>query len=172
LNKLEKYFVYRQGLIDQYIKGDMTKFEYLERNLDAVLGLNIKPFQSIDTVEKGLFNYQYYNAMAKEAKVKSGAFIDYELKKEVMEQANYYYQKKDKATLEVLKILGFNNVSAYFIHVRSKFLKGRLFEIIINKYEMVLHSKSELILSRLREERVFDEGTKISVIDGYINQKY
>ncbi|MDR2903955.1 MAG: hypothetical protein LBU77_05565 [Clostridiales bacterium] len=172
MNKLEKYFACRQGLIDQYIKGDMSKSEYLERNLDAVLGLNVRPFQSIDSVEKGLFNYQYYNAMAKEAKVQSDNRMHYELKKEVLEQANYYYQKKDKATLEVLNILGYNNVSAYFIHVHSKYLKGRLFEIIINKYDMVLHSKSALILSRLREERVFEEGTKISVIDGYINQKY
>lgn len=172
MNKLEKYFAYRQSLIDQYVKGDMTKSEYLERNLDAVLGLNIKPFSNIDTVEKGLFNYQYYNAMAKNAKIQNTEYDDFELKREKLDQSNYYYQKKDKATLEVLKILEFDNISAYFINVRSKYLKGRLFEIIINKYDMVLHSQNDFILKRLRDERVFIEETKISVIDGYINQKY
>ncbi len=56
LNALQKYFNYRQALIDQYIKGDMSKREYLERNLDAVLSLNIKPFKNADTVDKALFN--------------------------------------------------------------------------------------------------------------------
>ena len=61
MNALQKYFVYRQSLIDQYIKGDMSKREYLDRNFDAVLALNIKPFKNVDSVDKGLFNYQYYN---------------------------------------------------------------------------------------------------------------
>ena len=172
LNKLEKYFAYRQGLIDQYVKGDMTKQEYLGYNLDAVLGLNIKPFKNVDTLEKGLFNYQYYNAMAKDARIQRSYYDNYELKKEVLEQSEYYYMKKDSATMKVLKILDFKEVSAYFINVRSNHLKNRLFEIIVNKYEMVLHSQSEAILNKLREERVFTEGTRTSVIDGYINQKY
>lgn len=164
--------MYRQGLINQYIKGDLTKSEYLSYNLDAVLSLDIKPFKNIDTVEKGLFNYQYYNAMAKNSRVKSSGFDDYELKRESLEQAEFFYQKKDAATLKVLSLLDYNNISAYFIVVRSKHLKGKLFEIIINKYEMILHSKSEIILERLRNERVFIEETRTSLIDGYINQKY
>ena len=168
---MEKYFLYRQGLINQYVKGDMTKAEYLERNLDAVLSLNIKPFQNIDSVDKGLFNYQYYNAMAKHTRLRQSG-EDYEIRKEIQEQVDYYYQKKDKATLMVLKLMDFQNISAYFIHCRSKQLKGKLFEIIINRYEMILHSQSPVILNRLREERVFMEETRTSLIDGYINQKY
>ena len=160
LNEIQKYFKYRQGLIDQYVKGDMTKREYLSKNLDAVLGLRDKPFSIVDTLEKGLFNYQYYNALAKECKNTEPAKTD------------YYYSKKDRATLSVLRILDFRGVDAYFIRVRSPQLKGRLFEIIIQEYQMILHSANAGILERLRRERVFAEETRQSVIDGYINQKY
>gem|GEM_PF-6924125 len=37
---------------------------------------------------------------------------------------------------------------------------------------MILHSTSSTLLKRLKDERVFEEGVKSSLIDGYINQKY
>ena len=160
MNEIQKYFKYRQGLIDQYVKGDMTKREYLSRNLDAVLALRDKPFGIVDSLEKGLFNYQYFNAMAKDCKNTDPAKTD------------YYYAKKDRATMSVLRILDFQGVGAYFIRVRSPQLRGRLFEIIIHEYQMILHSASPEILERLRQENVFLEETRQSVIDGYINQKY
>ena len=58
MNAIEKYFRYRQSLIDQYVKGDMTKREYLQANYEAVVYNDIKPFKNIDNVRKGLFNYQ------------------------------------------------------------------------------------------------------------------
>ena len=160
MNEIQKYFKYRQGLIDQYVKGDMTKREYLSRNLDAVLALRGKPFGIVDSLEKGLFNYQYFNALAKECKDTDPAKTD------------YYYSKKDRATLSVLRILDFQDTEAYFIRVRSPQLRGRLFEIIIKEYQMILHSANIEILRKLREEGVFIEETRQSVIDGYINQKY
>ena len=160
LNEIQKYFKYRQGLIDQYVKGDMTKREYLAKNLEAVLSLRDKPFTIVDTLEKGLFNYQYFNAMAKECKNTDPAKTD------------YYYSKKDRATFSVLRILDFRGVEAYFIRVRSPQLRGRLFEIIIQEYQMILHSANPEILARLKRERVFAEETRKSVIDGYINQRY
>ena len=160
MNEIQKYFKYRQGLIDQYVKGDMTKREYLSRNLDAVLALRDKPFSIVDSLEKGLFNYQYFNALAKECKNTDPA------------KADYYYSKKDRATLSVLRILDFQGAEAYYIRVRSPQLKGRLFEIVIREYQMILHSANPEILRKLREEGVFVEETRKSVIDGYINQKY
>ena len=107
-----------------------------------------------------MFNYQYFNALAKECKDTDPA------------QTDYYYAKKDQATLHVLRILDFQGVEAYFIRVRSPQLKGRLFEIIIQEYQMILHSANREILEKLRRELVFKEETRQSVIDGYINQKY
>lgn len=173
MNAIEKYFRYRQSLIDQYIKGDMTKREYLEMNYNAVVYNDIKPFKNIDTVDKGLFNYQYYNALAKEMKSMSKAYNDdIEIKKDYIEKSNYYYSKKDRATLKVLELLDFKGVNAYFIKVHSKALKGKLFEILLPERDMVLHSTNELILKRLKEEFVFEDGSKKSVIDSYINQRY
>lgn len=172
MNALQKYFNYRQALIDQYIKGDMTKREYLERNLDAVLSLNIKPFKNVDTVDKALFNYQYYNAMAKDAKINTTGYTDREYEKILQERSAYYYSQKDRATMRVLQLLDFVNVRAYFIKVKSKYLRNKLFEIILEDTNTVLHSSNEAILNRLKEERVFSEGLKRSVIDSYINQRY
>ena len=173
LNALEKYFRYRQSLIDQYVKGDMTKREYLQANYEAVVYNDIKPFKNIDTVLKGLFNYQYYNARAKEKKQASTIRdLSFDEKKEYLDSCNYFYSRKDRATLKVLELLEYKGVEAYFIKVRSKELRGKLFEIILTDYNMILHSTNELILKRLIEEEVFSEGSRKSLIDGYINQRY
>ena len=47
MNAIQKYFKYRQSLIEQYKKGDMTKREYLEMNYDAVVNNEIKPFKNM-----------------------------------------------------------------------------------------------------------------------------
>ena len=169
---IQKYFRYRQNLIDQYLKGDMTKGEYLDRNLEAVLNLRCEPFKNIDTVEKGLFNYQYFNAMAKDARAESFLYTKHDMKNESSEVANYYYYKKDQSTLAVLRLINYKGVTAYFIAVRSKHLRGRLFEIVIEDYEMILHSANKVILNKLREENVFTEGVRTSIIDYYVNQRY
>ena len=163
MNEIQKYFRYRQALIDQYIRGDMTKSEYLNKNLDAVLSLNIRPFKIIDSVEKGLFNYQYYNALAKEAGIEAGRHTG---------DVALYYREKDKATMSILKLLDYENVSAYFIRVRSKYLKGKIFEILLSDYNAIMHSKNKYLLENLKKAGVFKDGTHVSLIDGYINQKY
>ena len=169
MNKLQQYFNYRQALIDQYVKGDMTKREYLDRNLDAVLSLNIKPFRNVDTLDKALFNYQYYNAMAKDCKM--CAYGDYEYS--FAEKMDHYYYQKDKATMRALQLIDYAGVSSYYISVRSKELKNKLFEIVLLDHNnMILHSTNEAIKNRLIEEGVFERGTKKSLIDYYINHKY
>ena len=149
MNAIQKYFKYRQSLIDQYAKGDMTKREYLQKNYEAVVYGDIGPFRNMDTVEKALFNYQYYNALAKENKtISTTRDMDYELKRE------------DRATLTALRMLDFRGVVAYFVKVRSRFLKGKLFEIVIEEENIILHSTSPLILNCLREEGVFQEESR------------
>lgn len=173
MNAIQKYFKYRQSLIDQYIKGDMTKKEYLQKNYEAVVYGNIGPFTNMDTVEKALFNYQYYNALAKEQKtISTTKDMEYELKQDSLERSNYYYHKKDKATLAVLRMLDYRGTEAYFVKVQSKYLKGKLFEIVIEEEDIILHSTSSLVLKCLREEGVFTEGSRKSLIDDYVNHRY
>ena len=70
-------------------------------------------------------------------------------------------------------MLEYQGVEAYFVKVKSKALKGRLYEIVIHDYQnMILHSTSESLLNKLREEGVFSEGSRVSLIDGYVNQRY
>ncbi len=172
MNALQKYFDYRQALIDQYAKGDLTKKEYLNKNLDAVLALKDEPFKRVDSVEKGLFNYQFFNAMAKDACMEAKKYYDKDFCYVYTEQMDYYYDRKDGATMKILELLDFRDVESYFIKVKSKELKNRLFEIILKERNMILHSTSEAILNRLREENCFSEGVRKSLIDGYINHKY
>ena len=173
MNAIQKYFKYGQSLIDQYGKGDMTKREYLRKNYEAVVYGNIGPFRNMDTLEKALFNYQYFNALAKENKtISTTRDMDYELQADYREKSNYYYSKKDRATLQVLRMLDYRGVEAYFVKVKSKFLKGKLFEIVIAEEDIILHSTSPLILRCLREEGVFQEVSKKSLIDDYVNHRY
>ena len=173
MNDIQKYFKYRQSLIDQYLKGDMTKREYLKENYDAVMNSPIQPFKNIDTIEKALYNYQYYNAIAKQYKVISTENdLDYEMKKYYRQESNYFYNQKDRATYSALKILNFIGVEAYFVKVKSKMLKDKLFEIFLHDYDMILHSKSEFLLQKLRDENVLVEEKRVSLIDDYINQRY
>ena len=120
MNKIQKYFEYRQSLIEQYLMGDMTKSEYLERNFDAVLGLRREPFKYLDNIDKCLFNYQYYNAYAKDAKMLASSAKNLKVKEQHLKEVDYYYSKKDAATLKALELIDFNGVSAYFIKVKAK----------------------------------------------------
>ena len=182
MNAIQRYFRHRQNLIEQYVQGDMTKAEYLKENLRAVLALNIEPFKNLDSVEKSLFNYQYYNAMAKEAKRVSKSSKDYQTRYYYEKEAEHDYYMKDKATRRVLELMEYRNMTAYFIKVRSRHLKGKLFEILLEDSgggvnmgvpdKIVLHSASGGILNRLRSEGVFTEEKKNSIIDHYINQRY
>jgi len=172
MNKIQKYFEYRQSLIDQYIMGDMTKSEYLERNFDAVLGLRREPFKYMDNIDKCLFNYQFFNAHAKEAKMLASAASNPKQKAQHLREVDFYYARKDAATLKALELLDFAGISAYFIKVRSKHMKYKLFEIKLDEPSTILHSMNEDILKRLRNEGVFSDETRISQADMYINQKY
>lgn len=173
MNEIQKYFRYRQSLIDQYLKGDMSKREYLRMNYDAVMNNDIGPFKNIDSVDKGLYNYQYYNALAKQMHFISKAYNDDpEMKRDYVERSNHYYYKKDRATMSVLRLLDYRGVEGYFVNIKSRALKDKLFEIVIFDSNMILHSTNELILKRMREEGVFTEGKRRSLIDGYINQRY
>jgi len=172
MNKIQKYFEYRQSLIEQYLMGDMTKSEYLARNFDAVLGLRREPFKYLDNIDKCLFNYQYFNAYAKDAKMLATSEKNPKTKEQYLREVDYYYLKKDAATLKALELLDFNGVSAYFIKVKSKHMKLRLFEVKLNEPNTILHSMNENILVRLRREGVFEDGTRVSHADMYINQRY
>lgn len=173
----DDFFEHRDMLIIQHMNGDINKREYLDLNYKYILEKNIKPFQRIDSFEKGMYNYQYYNMMAKyymmlAREIKdSGKHISYYSK--YLSDADYYYDEKDKTSFRLLRFLHYENVEAYFIKMESTNLEGKLYEIVLNDFEYaVLHSKSLWLLEVLKKENVFFDEKKTSVIDYYVNSKY
>lgn len=173
----ETFFENRSSLIIQYANGDISKKEFLEYNFDFVQDMDVKPFRKIDSYEKGMYNYQYYNVLAKYYTMlakdirRSGKHDKYYIYYKNM--GNEYYHEKDKATLQLLRFLEFKNIEAYFIQVESRFLQDKLYEIVLLDYkEAIFHSKSYWLLKILKKEGVFIEGKKKSLIDEYINERY
>ena len=173
-NKFDDFFVHRQSLIEQYKKGDLTKAEFIESNFYYIQAMDTKPFQRVDNIKKGLFNYQYYNVLAKYCQKRAhDAPKGSQQKQDFLEKANYYYSKKDKVTVKILEILDYTGIDAYYVKVKSSQLKNKLFEIVLHDYEnIILHSKNEDIKNKLTEEGVFRKEKMKSVIDNYINEKY
>ena len=173
----DTFFDNRSSLIIQYTNGDISKKEFLECNFDFVQEMNVKPFTRVDSYEKGMYNYQYYNVLAKYYTMlakdirRSGKHDKYYTYYKNM--GNEYYHEKDRATLQLLRYLEFKNVEAYFIQVESRYLQDKLYEIVLLDYkEAIFHSKSYWLLKILKKEGVFIEGKKKSLIDGYINERY
>ena len=61
----EEFFKCRDSLINQYENGEISKKELLQGNFESVQKMNVEPFAYINSYEKGMYNYQYYNVMAK-----------------------------------------------------------------------------------------------------------
>ncbi|RKD22375.1 hypothetical protein SAMN02745883_00784 [Caminicella sporogenes DSM 14501] len=177
-NVFDKFFANRNSLIIQFHNGDISKREFIEEHYHFMQRLNLKPFKNgIDSFEKGIYNYQYYNMYAKYCYMKSKdrKLIEKHPKvaREYGRKAGYYYHQKDKSTLKLLEYIDFKNVEAYYIKVKSKVLRNKLYEIVLKDYDnIILHSKSEYMLKRLKEEGVFKNEVRKSLIDSYINTKY
>lgn len=173
----EDFFEHRSFLIMQYTNGDLSKREFLNKNFEYFVCNNAKPYIKIDSYEKGMYNYQYYNVMAKYYRMlskevrntkKHNRYYNYYLN-----LVKNYYHKKDESVLNILKICNFENVDAYFIKCDSKALKNELYEIVLyDKKEAIFHSKSKWLLEILQREKIFCPEMKRSIIDEYINERY
>lgn len=176
-NLYDRLYRKKNALIEQFAKGDLTKREFLIANFELIQNMNMKPFTNVDCFDKGFFNYQYYNTLAKyykmEAEEAKNNMKHPESYREYVEKSNYFYDKKDKTALRVLHVVNFRNVEAYYIKVKSPFLKNKLIEIVFKDYDNVIfHSKNPWLIQKLIDEGILYMGEKKSLIDLYINQKY
>ena len=173
----KRFFDNRSELISSYEAGDITKKEFLEHNYHFVRRLQLRPFVRITCFEKGLYNYQYYNGlakyyriMAKELKANKNYKRNYN---QYINKVNHYYDEKDKTVLDLISLLDFKDMDAYYIEMESKGLDNKLYEIVLNNYkEAIFHSKSPTLLKTLKENGVFKEGKHQSKIAEYINERY
>lgn len=173
-NKFEQFLLNRNNLIQQYSKGDLSKEEFIEENYRCVTALNIKPFRKIDNVKKAIYNYQYYNVLAKYYQKKAHSLGKrHGAREDFLELSNFFYSKKDNVSIKFLKLIDFRGVDAYYVKVKSPNLKKKLFEIVLKDYDnLILHSKNEVLLNMLIDEKVFSFEIRRSLVDSYINQKY
>jgi hypothetical protein len=173
-SNFEKFLHNRKILIDHYTKGDLSKDEFIEENYRCINTLGIEPFKKIDNVKKAIYNYQYYNVLAKYYQKRAHDMnrkID--ARNDYLEMSDHFYYEKDKSTEKLLKLLDYTGIEAYFVKVKSPNLKKKLFEIVLIEYDnIILHSINERILNCLISENAFINEERKSLIDDYINQKY
>ena len=173
----DRFFEEREALIYKFTKGDISKKEFIEEHYYFIMRLGLKPFNKIDSFEKGIYNYQYYNAIAKynklKAKDKKLAEKHPELVREILKNVKTAYRDKDYSITRLLRFLKYENMDAYFIKSKSDFLDNKLFEIELLDYDgVILHSINSGLLEELKREGVFQEIRKKSKIDEYVNNKY
>ena len=171
------FFEEREALIYKFNKGDITKKEFIEEHYFFIRRLNLKPFKIIDSFEKGIYNYQYYNAVAKYNKLraKDKKLIEKhpELVKDILNESKTAYRAKDANIRKLLRFLKYENMEAYFIKSKSDYLDNKLIEVVLYDYAgVILHSISRGLLEELKREGVFHEVRKKSKIDEYVNKKY
>ncbi|MGN0711815.1 MAG: DUF6648 family protein [Anaerovoracaceae bacterium] len=173
----DEFFDNRQALIYKYQKGDMSKKEFIEEHYFFITRLNLKPFKKIDSFEKGIYNYQYYNAVAKynTIRVRDKKLIEKhpDVVREIEENIRYNYRKKDETIFKLLRYLDYEGVEAYYVKAKSDYLDNRLIEIVLLDYDdVILHTINPHIVEELKNEGVFQDVRKRSRIDNYVNKKY
>ncbi|MBS6105747.1 MULTISPECIES: DUF6648 family protein [Anaerococcus] len=175
--KLELFETFRKESIDLLEESKVDKETFLSANLAFLDKLNLKPFTSIKSTREALYNYHYYNLLAKKSNLEAQKIIHNPKKKKqyvkrINQRENYYYLK-DIATLRFLEIIDYKNIESYYIILKSNRLKGEIFEIHVKSMQQaILHSKNKVILQKLREHKVFDEEERQSLIDSYVNKTY
>lgn len=175
--KLDLFEEWRIESIDLLTDAKIDKDEFLDRNYKFLVKLGLKPFSNIRELEEAIYNYQYYNIMAKLANTKAFKCQNMPKKKKIYarlinDRENFYYLK-DLATESLIDIVGPENIESYFISLRSKRLTGQIFEISVKSCDkLILHSKNKKILNKLRRTNSFSEEIRESLIDSYVNKSY
>lgn len=171
---LDKFFLNRNLLIDKLENGDLTKRDFLTQNYMLISKLSMKPFNILDCPEKCIYNYQYYNVLAKYTKIygiKSSSSKK-DIKDVKLKIANYYFEK-DKIIIQLLKNFDDLDIEAYYVDINSTTLNSCLIEIVIkNYYRYVLHTINDNVKKILIELGVFNQKSQKSIIDSYINSGY
>ncbi len=173
MTKFEMYFSYRRNIIALYGNKKIKKKLYLFKILDAIFMISIEPIKKVDTFEKALFNYQYYKAMAEDAENDKLNHKDEEHILVCKKQEDYYISQREIALEYVLDFINYSGVKAYFVKIRRKELKNKLFEIVLeNNDNSIMHSVSEETLNKLKEKGCFIDEVRESLVQDYINKIY
>lgn len=172
--QLEIFFKRRNELIKELSIRKIDKLSFLEKNYELIQNLNMKPLLNISSLEEGMYNYQYYNILAKFFKQKSILYSNNKKKQkkynENLMKSNNYYAEKDKYLLKMIDFLDEKTTESYFIDMNSKRLNNSLFEIVVKDVDFaIFHSMNIEILQKLKEKNIFINEIRISKINDYVN---
>lgn len=167
---IENFLKERDNLIKKLDDGKLDKRSFLDENAKLVEKLSMRPFCPVDSLEKGLYNYHYYNVLAKHYN-NIGNLSKGKKQKCNFNKRDNYYCEKDKSLHAMLEIRNYENVEAYYIELHSARLKNCIFEVVFtDKNYAIFHSKNMEILKNLKDNSVFSEVSQKSIIDTYVNK--
>lgn len=177
IEKLKKFDKWRKSSIQNLEEGLIDKEKFLELNYSFINKLEIKPYSKINNILEGIYNYQYYNILAKRSNYQANKYLNNPKKKKLytryINDRENYYCLKDITTKAIIELIKYQNIESYYIKLISKRLTGKIFEIVLLDYEkVILHSKSSEILRMLKDNMVFDENIRESKINEYVNRSY
>lgn len=172
--QLKLFLEKRNELIKKLSSREIDKISFLEQNYNLIKNLNMKPLLDISTIEEGMYNYQYYNILAKYYRQRATSCSSNKKKQkkynENMNKSKNYYMQKDKQLLKMLKLVNSSQIESYFVKMHSKKLNNNLFEIVLKNIDFaIFHSMNIEILNLLKEKNVFLDIIKESKIDEYVN---
>lgn len=171
--KLVRFIELRNKYIDLLDNKLISKSEFNYMNNEIFSKINLRPFSVLDSFEKALYNYNYYNSKAKMCleeynKCKTSG----NEKKAKLANNNKLnnYNLKDQAIVAMIELENSNNIMAYDIFVNSKNLDSQIFEIYFTKRErIILHTLNKDIKNMLIKLNCFDEIKRESLISSYVN---
>lgn len=171
--KLNKFIELRNKYIDMLDNKIISKSEFNHLNNEIFSKINLRPFTVLDSFDKALYNYNYYNS---KAKMYLEEYNKYKMngnnKRAKLAynnvQNNYYH--KDISIEAMLKLENAKFINAYFVDIKSKRLNSKLYEIYFsNKERVILHTQNENIKKILIQMKCFESEKKDSLIKSYIN---
>lgn len=174
--QLIRFFQQRDRLIDDLEAGVLNKSAFLEAQYESVHGSGMKPSnRPIRSLMEGLYNYQYYNTLAKWERVQARIceFRDPAQARQHRIRMDKHYDSKDRETRRILEFYGLQGVEAFYIRVPSPRLEGQLLEIVlVNEHRVILHTADEGIRHWLQRDGVVKPGLQPSRIEAYVQSDY
>ncbi len=167
---LSTFIARRTALIEKLVDGKLNKRSFLDANYE--LTKLMRPYVDPDTPEECLYNYHYYNALAKVEKTRARLSSRVRFAKRFEDAARNYYCEKDKATMRMLDFFSSEIVHAYFVKTSSHLLHGKLVEILFPMPYVIFHTCDRKIIKRLRDEKILRNIPLESAISTYINALY
>ena len=173
-SRLKSFIEERNQVIQGLENSEYDKEKFLEKNLKIVNTHHMSPFLEIKTLEQGLYNYHYYNCLAKKycqlARNCKNNKKGLKRRREEENRRNNYYYEKDKVISRILDLVEGHRLKAYYIKCYSRRLKGSLIEIVIEDVDYaVFHSLNPNIVRKLEKKGIVVESEQESIIDEYIN---